>query len=257
LNEVRPKLVLASCPHCVNTIDVEYPQLGGNFTVMHHTEYLERLLAEERLKPLAGDAAITFHDPCYLGRHRGTYEAPRSILNILSNNTVELERMKNNSFCCGAGGAQFWKEEEAGSERISENRFKEVQETLAGAQQEKVLAVGCPFCKSMLQSTPAAGQDSTIAIKDVAELLLEGVRRAKGLGGVAVVEPSQVVAAVMEVAATESASPVAVVATVEEVREVDVAMPAVKTERKKWAPKAAAAKATTEDTGKDYGRDED
>jgi len=260
LNEVRPKLVLASCPHCVNTIDVEYPQLGGNFTVMHHTEYLEMLLAEERLKPLAGDAAITFHDPCYLGRHRGTYEAPRSILNILSNNTVELERTKNNAFCCGAGGVQFWKEEEAGSERISANRFKEVQETLATATQEKVLAVGCPFCKSMLQSTPGAAQDSTIAIKDVAELLLEGVQRAKGLGEVVAAPPSQVVAAVREVAATESVSPVAVAAMVEEVREEEtvapVAAPVVKTERKKWAPKAAAAKAATETPAEDTGKDE-
>jgi len=120
--------------------------------------------------------------------------------------------------------------------------------------------VGCPFCKSMLQSTPGAAQDSTIAIKDVAELLLEGVQRAKGLDEVVAAPPSQVVAAVREVAATESVSPVAVAAMVEEVREEEtvapVAAPVVKTERKKWAPKAAAAKAATETPAEDTGKDE-
>lgn len=180
LNDARPRLVLASCPHCVNTIASEYPQFGGNFTVMHHTEYLDSLLQQGKLRAAQSESRVTFHDPCYLGRHRGTYEQPRSLLKILSNDYVELDRTKSNSFCCGAGGAQFWKEEEPGLERISENRFKEVRQTLDSTSGEKVLAVGCPFCKSMLQSTPSAADTPSIIIKDVAELLWEGVQRAKG-----------------------------------------------------------------------------
>ncbi len=181
LNQVQPKLLIASCPHCVNIISTEFPQFGGQFQVMHHTEFLASMLDQKKLTAIPTGASITFHDPCYLGRHRGTYEQPRSVLKILTNNYVELDRSKNNSFCCGAGGAQFWKEEERGDERISEARFKEVQQSLDPAKEEKVLAVGCPFCKSMLQSTPSAGQDQTIAIKDVAELLWEAVQLSKEL----------------------------------------------------------------------------
>jgi Fe-S oxidoreductase len=182
LNTVQPKLIVASCPHCMNSIGHEYKQIGGDYKVMHHTEYLETLVANKKLTPTPSEATITYHDPCYLGRHNGVYDAPRNILNILSNTvTTELPRNRENAFCCGAGGAQFWKEEEEGDERISDNRFREVQQTLAPATGEKVLAVGCPFCKSMLSSTPSKAASEDIAIKDVAELLLEGVRRAKGL----------------------------------------------------------------------------
>ena len=177
LNRVRPRIVVASCPHCVNTISDEYPQLGGRYTVMHHTEYFASLLAQKKLTPAPSDITVTFHDPCYLGRHRGSYDQPRSVLNVLSTQHVELERSRNNAFCCGAGGAQFWKEEEPGHEQVSENRFKEVERSLGSASGEKVLAVGCPFCKSMLQSTPSAAERKDILIKDVAELLWEGVRR--------------------------------------------------------------------------------
>jgi hypothetical protein len=121
---------------------------------------------------------VAYHDPCYLGRHNGVYDAPRNLLNILSNSVVELPRNRENSFCCGAGGAQFWKEEEEGSERISQNRYREAQEQLHGAD-DKVLAVSCPFCKSMLQSTAATGGE-TLAVRDVAELLLQGVQRSAG-----------------------------------------------------------------------------
>ena len=180
LQAARPRLVLASCPHCVNTISTEYSQFGGHFTVMHHTEYFAALVDQGLLKPLASESQITFHDPCYLGRHRGTYDAPRSLLNVLTDDYIDLPRSKSNGFCCGAGGAQFWKEEEPGTERISENRFREVESTLKAPSKNKILAVGCPFCKSMLQSTPAAGLAPEIAIKDVAELLWEGVQRATG-----------------------------------------------------------------------------
>ena len=194
LNQVRPKLVIASCPHCVNVIGREYPQLGGVYTVMHHTEYLAAMVADGKLTTSAAENTVmTFHDPCYLGRHRGTYEQPRSILKTLTSDYLDLDRTKENAFCCGAGGAQFWKEEESGAERISENRFHEAQGTLRSSKSEKVLAVGCPFCKSMLQSTPAAGEDHSIVIKDVAELLWEGVQRSKkaaGLMPVSLMAPS-------------------------------------------------------------------
>src|SRR5277367_841002 len=185
LNTIQPKLIVASCPHCMNSIGHEYKQIGGDFKVLHHTEYLETLVANKKLTPAPSEATITYHDPCYLGRHNDVYDAPRNLLHILSHNTPELPRNRENSFCCGAGGAQFWKEEEPGDERISDNRFREAQQTLttaAGeAATEKILAVGCPFCKSMLGSTPSKAAREDIAIKDVAELLLEGVRRAKGL----------------------------------------------------------------------------
>ncbi len=175
LNEIKPKLIVATCPHCMNAVGKEYGQLGGDYKVVHHTQYLESLIAEGRLVADAGTATVAYHDPCYLGRHNGVYDAPRNVLNILNNAVVELPRNRENGFCCGAGGAQFWKEEEPGEERISSNRLREVERTLEGAK-EKVLAVGCPFCKSMLDSTPQEGAEP-IAVKDVAELLWEGVQR--------------------------------------------------------------------------------
>jgi Fe-S oxidoreductase len=238
LNEVKPKLIVASCPHCMNSIGKEYKQIGGDYKVVHHTEYLEMLVGQKRLDSSPSEATITYHDPCYLGRHNGVYDAPRNLLHVLGNATVELERTRENSFCCGAGGAQFWKEEEAGEERISDNRFREVQERLASAEGEKVLAVGCPFCKSMLGSTPRRGEAEDIVIKDVAELLLEGVRRKKGI----VSAPSG--SSVAAVAQTVVAAPVASVRPVE-VGSVTVEVPAVApvapVERKKWQPKAAAS----------------
>ncbi len=136
LNTVRPKLIVASCPHCMNSLGHEYKQIGGDYKVMHHTEYLETLVANKKLTPAPSEATITYHDPCYLGRHNGVYDAPRNLLHVLSNNTPELSRNRENSFCCGAGGAQFWKEEEPGDDRISENRFREAQLTLASAAGE-------------------------------------------------------------------------------------------------------------------------
>jgi Fe-S oxidoreductase len=178
LNRVNPKLIVATCPHCMNTIGNEYSQLGGNYLVVHHTELLRKLVADGRLEAAAAPGAVAYHDPCYLGRHNGVYDSPRDVLRGLTGEFVELERSREKSFCCGAGGAQFWKEEEPGSERISDNRYREAERSLASASGPKVLAVACPFCKSMLESTPGKGTD--IAVKDVAELLLEGVERKSG-----------------------------------------------------------------------------
>ena len=181
LNTLAPKLIVASCPHCMNSIGNEYKQIGGDFKVIHHTEYLETLVAAGKLTAEPASTRITYHDPCYLGRHNGVYDAPRNLLNILSNDFVEVPRNRENAFCCGAGGAQFWKEEESGDERISDNRFREAQTTLASSDGiGATLAVGCPFCKSMLSSTPLRASADNIAVKDIAELLLEGVLKAKG-----------------------------------------------------------------------------
>jgi Fe-S oxidoreductase/nitrate reductase gamma subunit len=181
LNDVKPKLIIASCPHCMNAIGNEYKQIGGSYVVMHHTQYLELLVADGKLDVGQLDASIAYHDPCYLGRHNGVYDAPRNILHALNGELLELERTRENAFCCGAGGAQFWKEEESGNERISENRFNEVKQRLSSAKYEKTLAVGCPFCKSMLGSTPGRSDNDGIVIKDVAELLLEGVKKKMGI----------------------------------------------------------------------------
>lgn len=180
LNRVNPTLIVATCPHCLNSLGNEYRQLGGNYKLMHHTEYLERLVADGRLEASSLSSTITYHDPCYLGRHNGVYDAPRNLLRVLAGEFVEMERRRENSFCCGAGGAQFWKEEEPGIERVSDNRFREAKACLGSRPQEKVLAVGCPFCKSMLSSTPGKDEGAPVEVKDVAELLLEGVERKSG-----------------------------------------------------------------------------
>jgi len=245
LNTIQPKLVVASCPHCLNSLGHEYKQIGGDYKVLHHTEYLETLVANKKLTPTKSEATITYHDPCYLGRHNGIYDAPRNLLNILGNSTPELPRNRENSFCCGAGGAQFWKEEEPGDERISDNRFREAQQTLASAPGEKVLAVGCPFCKSMLGSTPSKTASEDIAIKDVAELLLEGVRRSKGLIS-QITENKSPISQESETAPQIPAASIAVPTPIAEVQPsaIPVAAPAAPSvERKKWQPKSPSATA--------------
>ena len=179
LRAAQPKLIVTTCPHCMNAIGNEYRQLGGDFKVVHHTELLASLMDEGKLKAAPADASVTYHDPCYLGRHNGVYDAPRNLLRVLSNDFVELPRNRENSFCCGAGGAQFWKEEEPGPEKVPANRFREVEKRLAPRKENKVLAVGCPFCKTMLNATPEKAEGG-IEIRDVAELLLEGVLRKSG-----------------------------------------------------------------------------
>jgi Fe-S oxidoreductase len=243
LNTVQPKLIVASCPHCMNSIGHEYKQIGGDYKVMHHTEYLESLVANKKLTATPSEATITYHDPCYLGRHNGVYEPPRNLLHILGNNTPELPRNRENAFCCGAGGAQFWKEEEPGDERISDNRFREVQQTLTDASGEKVLAVGCPFCKSMLGSTPLKAASEDIAIKDVAELLLEGVRRNKGLTSAPVEAPAPTAPAAPAPSAPSPVAAVAPIATVEAEltpTQPNTADPTPQPERKKWQPKTTS-----------------
>jgi Fe-S oxidoreductase len=175
LDTAKPKRVLATCPHCFNALRNDYPQLGGDYKVVHHTQLLEELMAQGKLPPLDLDALggenVTFHDPCYLGRHNGEYEAPRKVLDGAGLTLKELPRNKNNSFCCGAGGAQFWKEEEPGRERVSENRFREIVETGV-----PVVAAACPFCKVMLASSDSAEGEGAPQVLDIVEIVAGKMR---------------------------------------------------------------------------------
>ncbi|MGC2510240.1 MAG: (Fe-S)-binding protein [Acidobacteriaceae bacterium] len=268
LNAVKPKLIVASCPHCMNAIGNEYLQIGGSYQAMHHTQYLESLVSSGKLDVDRLDASITYHDPCYLGRHNGVYDAPRNVLRVLGNELLEMDRSRENAFCCGAGGAQFWKEEEPGSERISENRFHEAEQRLHSATGAKTLAVGCPFCKSMLGSTPGKSDADGIAIKDVAELLLESVQ--KKMGVAVGMEPIQAQASQSIGVATASMveNGTAGVANARGIVEWGVpnvsekidaarneparAEPAEKVERKRWRPAGKPA-ASTVDTSSSLG----
>ena len=170
LNEVAPKRIVTTCPHCLHTLYNEYPAFGGNYTVIHHTQLIEELLLLGKLRTdPRKQADVTFHDPCYLGRHNGIYDAPRNALVQANVSVTELPRNRNNSFCCGAGGAQMWKEEEHGRERVSANRFRE-----AMATGRNTLAVGCPFCMIMLTDA-AKAEKSEMQVKDVAEIVAEAL----------------------------------------------------------------------------------
>ncbi|MCL4878868.1 MAG: (Fe-S)-binding protein [Anaerolineae bacterium] len=170
LNEVSPPRIVVTCPHCLHNLGKEYHQFGGHYQVIHHTELIEELVKAGRLPENAWPKKlpnVTFHDPCYLGRHNGVYNAPRQVMEKAGAELLEMPRNRNNSFCCGAGGAQFWKEEEHGTEAVNVNRLKEA--TATGAE---VLAVGCPFCMQMF-NTAKAEVEGAPEIKDVAELIAE------------------------------------------------------------------------------------
>jgi len=168
LNEVSAPRIVTTCPHCLHTIQNEYPDFGGNYQVVHHTQLIEELISNGKLK-VKGDqnASVTFHDPCYLGRQNGIYEEPRQLINAVGDSLIEMPQSHEHSFCCGAGGAQMWKEEEEGTERINTHRFHEAQET--GAD---VLAVGCPFCMIMLDDAKKDA-NSEMQVLDVAEILVK------------------------------------------------------------------------------------
>jgi Fe-S oxidoreductase len=171
----RPKQIVTTCPHCFNALTNDYRQLGGDYRVLHHSQLIEELIKEGRLPEMILSEKITYHDPCYLGRHNGVYQAPRTVLSGgHKERLTEMPRNRNHSFCCGAGGAQFWKEEEPGAVRVGENRFREAEQT--GAQ---VVATGCPFCKSMLSSSESAGRPGAPQILDIAELVVQNLRRSK------------------------------------------------------------------------------
>ena len=170
LNGAGVKKIVATCPHCLHTIKNEYPQFGGEYEVVHHTEFINDLIGSGKIE-LNGNKldSVTFHDPCYLGRHNGVYDAPREVLTELSVSMPEMEHNHNMSFCCGAGGAQMWKEEEEGSAAVNATRYAEAEAT--GAE---TIAVGCPFCNQMLTDANALAGEK-MEVKDIAQLVAENL----------------------------------------------------------------------------------
>ncbi len=172
MNAYEVKKIVTGCPHCFNTLKNEYPALGGNFEVIHHTQLIQELIADGKLSIEGGEfkgKKITFHDPCYLGRGNGEYEAPRELIQKLDAELVEMKRCKTNGLCCGAGGAQMFKEAEKGDKEVNIERTED-----ALAIQPNVIATGCPFCNTMMtDGVKHFEQEHVIAVKDIAELIAE------------------------------------------------------------------------------------
>lgn len=164
------KKIVTACPHCFNTIKNEYPELGGTYEVVHHTEFLKSLLEDGRLTIEGGQfkgKKITFHDPCYLGRANNIYEAPRDLIRKLDAELVEMKRSKKNGLCCGAGGAQMFKEPEKGDREVNMERTDDVIEV-----KPDIVAAGCPFCNTMLtDGVKFNHKQDEIKVLDVAELI--------------------------------------------------------------------------------------
>ncbi len=172
LNMYGVKKIVTACPHCFNTLKNEYPVLGGDYEVIHHTQFLQGLLEEGRLTVEGGDfkgKKISFHDSCYLGRANGIYEAPRKLLQALDVELVEMKRCKSRGLCCGAGGAQMFKEEEEGTLRVNQERTKDILETAPD-----FVAAACPFCMTMLtDGVKEKDKQEEIRVRDIAELIAE------------------------------------------------------------------------------------
>ena len=181
LNEVAPKRIVTTCPHCLHTIKNEYPAFGGNYEVIHHTQLINELVGAGKisLEVSSDQLSVTFHDPCYLGRHNKITDAPRDALKSTGVLTIEMPRNGAKSFCCGAGGAQMWKEEENGAGRVNEARFAEAKSTLLSAAGPSAgantVAVGCPFCLTMMSDASKA-DGGNIQVKDVAEIVAERMK---------------------------------------------------------------------------------
>jgi Fe-S oxidoreductase len=169
LNNYNIKKIVTTCPHCFNTLKNEYPALGGHYEVIHHSTYLQGLINEGKIILKEGGAfkgkKITYHDSCYLGRANGIYEAPRKVLELLDAELVEMKRCKANGLCCGAGGSQMFKEDEAGTGRINKERAQEALSTGA-----TIIAAACPFCNTML-TDGAKEKEDTVKVMDIAELI--------------------------------------------------------------------------------------
>lgn len=170
LNAYEAKKIVTACPHCFNTLKNEYPELGGQYEVIHHTQFLKSLLDEGRLKIEGGTykgKRITFHDPCYLGRANNVYEAPRALIEKLDAELVEMKRSRANGLCCGAGGAQMFKEPEKGNKDVNIERTEDALET-----KPEVIAAGCPFCNTMMtDGVKHFEKESEVKVLDIAELI--------------------------------------------------------------------------------------
>jgi heterodisulfide reductase subunit D len=169
------KKIVTVCPHCFNIFKNEYPVLGGNYEVMHHSTFLQRLIDDGKIKMKEEGEfkgkKITYHDSCYLGRANNIYEAPRKVLESLDIELAEMKRCKSNGLCCGAGGAQMWKEEEKGITRINSERTREALETGAA-----IIAAACPFCNTMLTDGVKLNEkEEVVKVMDIAEIVAEGV----------------------------------------------------------------------------------
>jgi Fe-S oxidoreductase len=174
LNNYNIKKIVTACPHCFNTLKNEYPELGGNYEVIHHSVFLQQLIDEGRIKmkdagPFKGKR-ITYHDSCYLGRANNIYEAPRKVLEALDAELVEMKRCRTKGLCCGAGGAQMFKEEEKGNIRINLERTEEALETGAG-----FIAAACPFCNTMMTDGVKAKEKEDVAVLDIAEMVVQSM----------------------------------------------------------------------------------
>lgn len=175
MNGYGVKRIVTACPHCFNTLKNEYPNLGGNYEVVHHTQLINELLADGRLAIEGGafkGRKITYHDSCYLGRANGIYEAPRMVMERLDVDLVEMKRCKTNGFCCGAGGAQMFKEAEKGNQEVNVNRTEEALNT--GAE---IIAVNCPFCSTMMRDgTKHFEKEDQVSVLDIAEIVNDSLK---------------------------------------------------------------------------------
>ncbi len=171
LNSYDIKTIVTTCPHCFNTIKNEYPSLGGKYKVLHHTQFLNNLLKEGRLKIEGGEykgKKITYHDPCYLGRANNEYNAPRELIKKLELELIEMKRCKSNGLCCGAGGAQMFKDAEKGNKEINIVRTEEALDT-----KTSVIAAGCPFCNTMISDgVKAKEKEKDVKVLDIVELIV-------------------------------------------------------------------------------------
>lgn len=175
LNGYGIKKIVTTCPHCFNTLKNEYPELGGNYEVIHHTTLLQQLIDEGRIQLKEGGAfkgkKISFHDSCYLGRANNIYEAPRKVLEALDAELVEMKRCRSKGLCCGAGGAQMFKEDEPGDNRINIERADEALATGAG-----FIAAACPFCNTMMtDGVKNREKENEVAVLDVAEMVAQSM----------------------------------------------------------------------------------
>jgi len=174
LNGYGIKKIVTTCPHCFNILANEYPELGGEYDVVHHTTFIQGLIDEGRLKPADGKTftgkRITYHDSCYLGRANGIYEAPRKVLETLDAELVEMRRCKSKGLCCGAGGAQMFKEAEAGNKEVNIERTEEALET-----KPDIIAAACPFCNTMMtDGVKHHEREEDVKVYDIAELIAMG-----------------------------------------------------------------------------------
>jgi heterodisulfide reductase subunit D len=172
MNAYNVKRIVTTCPHSYNTLKNEYKGLGGDYKVQHHTEFIAELLSEGKLK-VTGDLSgkkITYHDPCYLGRANNVYEIPRELIKSLGVELAEMKRSKRKSFCCGAGGAQMFKDPEKGQQDININRTEE-----ALALKPDIIATGCPFCNTMMTDGVKSVNEGAAQVKDIAELIAENI----------------------------------------------------------------------------------